>query len=34
MTICTYAAIGDAIGHFMESLVMTDAPFDHYLRAI
>ncbi|MEO8603727.1 MAG: cytochrome c peroxidase [bacterium] len=27
----TYAAVGDAIGHFMESLVMTDAPFDHYL---
>jgi cytochrome c peroxidase len=28
----TYAAVGDAIGHFMESLVMTDAPFDHYLQ--
>jgi cytochrome c peroxidase len=27
-----YDAIGDAIGHFMESLVMTEAPFDHYLQ--
>jgi len=28
----TYAAIGDALGHFMESLVMTNAPFDAYLK--
>jgi len=26
-----YNAIGDALGHFMESLVMTEAPFDHYI---
>ena len=28
----TYEAIGDAVGHFIESLVMTDAPFDRYLK--
>jgi cytochrome c peroxidase len=26
-----YLAIGDALGHFMETLVMTDAPWDHFL---
>lgn len=26
-----YDAIGDALGHFMESLVMTESPFDHYV---
>lgn len=26
-----YLAIGDALGHFMESLVMTDTPWDRYL---
>lgn len=28
----TYLPIGDALGHFMESLVMTDAPWDHYVQ--
>jgi cytochrome c peroxidase len=28
----TYLPIGDAIGHFIESLVMTDAPWDHYVQ--
>jgi cytochrome c peroxidase len=28
----TYLAIGDAIGHFLESLVMTEAPFDRYVQ--
>lgn len=28
----TYLAIADALGHFQESLVMTDAPWDDYLR--
>lgn len=27
-----YLAIGDALGHFMESLVMTDAPWDRYVQ--
>lgn len=27
-----YDAIGDALGHFMESLVMTEAPFDHFIK--
>lgn len=28
----TYLPIGDSLGHFMESLVMTDAPWDRYIR--
>jgi cytochrome c peroxidase len=28
----TYLAIGDALGHFMESLIMTDAPWDRYIQ--
>src|SRR5262245_43893646 len=28
----TYLPIGDALGHFMESLVMTDAPWDRYIK--
>lgn len=27
-----YLAIADALGHFMESLVMTDAPWDRYVQ--
>jgi cytochrome c peroxidase len=27
-----YLAIADAIGHFLESLIMTDAPWDHFLQ--
>lgn len=27
-----YLAIGDALGHFMESLVMTEAPWDAYVQ--
>jgi len=26
-----YLAIADAIGHFLESLIMTDSPWDHFL---
>ncbi len=26
-----YLAIADAVGHFLESLIMTDAPWDHFL---
>jgi cytochrome c peroxidase len=28
----SYLPIGDALGHFMESLVMTDAPWDRYVQ--
>ncbi len=28
----TYLAIADALGHFQESLVLTDAPWDDYVR--
>lgn len=28
----SYLAIGDALGHFMESLIMTDAPWDLYVQ--
>lgn len=28
----SYLAIADALGHFMESLVMTEAPWDDYVR--
>jgi cytochrome c peroxidase len=28
----TYLPIGDAMGHFMESLIMTDAPWDRYVQ--
>lgn len=28
----TYLPIGDAIGHFLESLIMTDAPWDRYVQ--
>jgi len=27
-----YLAVADALGHFMETLVMTDAPWDRYVR--
>ncbi len=27
-----YLAVGDALGHFMESLIMTDAPWDRYVQ--